>query len=132
MNDPTFRIGVRVAGSQNMGVLAGQGRNLYSLQMLSASANISVGDVLLSRGSSGDSPFVPGVPVGRIVFVDNAAGQLTKQARVESFVDLNSLGVVSVVLSSLGNNPGDALVPTAPRPAPTVTVYVTPSPTSNE
>ena len=132
MNDPTFRIGVRVAGSQFMGVLAGQGRNLYSLQMLSASANISVGDVLLSRGSSGDSPFVPGVPVGRIVFVDNAAGQLTKQARVESFVDLNSLGVVSVVLSSLGNNPGDALVPTAPRPAPTVTVYVTPSPTSNE
>lgn len=132
MNDPTFRIGVRVAGSQFMGVLAGQGRNLYLLQMLSASANISVGDVLLSRGSSGDSPFVPGVPVGKIVFVDNAAGQLTKQARVESFVDLNSLGVVSVVLSSLGNNPGDALVPTAPRPAPTVTVYVTPSPTSNE
>jgi len=132
MNDPTFRIGVRVAGSQFMGVIAGQGRNLYSLQMLSASADISVGDVLLSRGSSGDSPFVPGVPVGKIVFVDNAAGQLTKQARVESFVDLNSLGVVSVVLSSLGNNPGDALVPAAPKPAPTVTVYVTPSPTSNE
>ncbi|MFM8445807.1 MAG: rod shape-determining protein MreC, partial [Actinomycetota bacterium] len=68
MNDPAFRVGVRVAGSQDMGVLAGQGRNLYSLQMLSASANLSVGDVLLSRGSSGDSPFVPGVPVGKIVF----------------------------------------------------------------
>jgi len=132
MNDPAFRVGVRVAGSQDMGVLAGQGRNLYFLQMLSASANLSVGDVLLSRGSSGDSPFVPGVPVGKIVFVDNAAGQLTKQARVEGFVDLNSLGVVSVVLDSRGNNPGDALVPAAPRPAPTVTVYVTPSPTSNE
>jgi rod shape-determining protein MreC len=132
MNDPSFRIGVRVAGSQDMGVLTGQGRSLYALQMLSASADISVGDVLLSRGSSGDSPFVPGVPVGKIVFVDNAAGQLTKQARVEAFVDLNSLGVVSVVIDSKGNNPGDALVPVAPRPAPTVTVYVTPSPTSNE
>lgn len=132
MNDPAFRIGVRVAGTQYMGVLTGQGRNLYSLQMLSASADISVGNVLLSRGSSGDSPFVPGVPVGKIVFVDNAAGQLTKQARVEAFVNLNSLAVVSVVLDSKGNNPGDALVPTAPRPAPTVTVYITPSPTSNE
>ena len=115
-----------------MGVLAGQGRNLYALQMLSANAEITVGDVLLSRGSTGDAPFVPGVPVGKIVFVDNAAGQLTKQARVESFVDLNSLGVVSVVVNSMGNNPGDALVPAAPRPAPTVTVFVTPSPAKNE
>lgn len=132
MNDPSFRIGVRVAGSQDMGVLTGQGRNIYSLQMLSASADISVGDVLLSRGSSGDTPFVPGVPVGKIIFVDNAAGQLTKQARVEAFVDLNSLAVVSVVLDSKGSNPGDSLIPAAPRPAPTVTVYVTPSPTKNE
>lgn len=128
MSDPSFRVGVRVAGSQFMGVLSGEGQNLFSLQMLSAAAEISVGDVLLSRGSSGDAPFVPGVPVGKIVFVENAAGQLTKQARVESFVDLNSIGIVSVVLDSMGNNPGDALVPSAPRPAPTVTVFVTPSP----
>ena len=128
MSDPAFRVGVRVAGSQFMGVLSGEGQNLFSLQMLSAAADISVGDVLLSRGSSGDAPFVPGVPVGKIVFVENAIGQLTKQARVESFVNLNSIGVVSVVLDSRGNNPGDALVPSAPRPAPTVTVFVTPSP----
>lgn len=128
MSDPSFRIGVRVAGSQFMGVLSGEGQNLFSLQMLSAAAEIAVGDVLLSRGSSGDTPFVPGVPVGKITAVENTAGQLTKQARIQSFVDLNAIGVVSVVLSSLGNNPGDALVPTAPRPAPTVTVFVTPSP----
>jgi rod shape-determining protein MreC len=126
MSDPAFRVGVRVAGSQFMGVLSGEGQNLFSLQMLSAAADISVGDVLLSRGSSGDAPFVPGVPVGKVVFVENATGQLTKQARVEPFVD--SIGVVSVVLDSRGNNPGDALVPAAPRPAPTVTVFVTPSP----
>jgi rod shape-determining protein MreC len=128
MSDPAFRVGVRVAGSQFMGVLSGEGQNRFSLQMLSAAADISVGDVLLSRGSSGDAPFVPGVPVGKIVFVENATGQLTKQARVESFVNLNSIGVVSVVLDSRRNNPGDALVPSAPRPAPTVTVFVTPTP----
>ena len=128
MSDPAFRVGVRVAGSQFMGILSGEGQNRFSLQMLSAAADISVGDVLLSRGSSGDAPFVPGVPVGKIVFVENTSGQLTKQARVESFVNLNSIGVVSVVLDSRGNNPGDALVPSAPRPAPTVTVFVTPSP----
>lgn len=132
MNDPSFRIGVRVAGKQDMGILLGHGDKSYSLQMLSATSAISVGDVLLARGSSGDKPFVPGVPVGRISYVENTVGQLTKEGRVNGFVDLNSLSVVSVVLSAVAGDPGDALVPQAPRPAPTVTVFVTPSPTPKE
>jgi rod shape-determining protein MreC len=132
MNDPSFRIGVRVAGKQDMGILLGQGDKNYSLQMLSATSAISVGDVLLARGSSGDKPFVPGVPVGRVSYVENTVGQLTKEGRVSGFVDLNSLSVVSVVLSAVAGDPGDALVPQAPRPAPTVTVFVTPSPTPKE
>ena len=132
MNDPSFRIGVRVAGKQDMGILLGQGDKSYSLQMLSATSAISVGDVLLARGSSGDKPFVPGVPVGRISYVENTVGQLTKEGRVDGFVDLNSLSVVSVVLAAVAGDPGDALVPQAPRPAPTITVFVTPSPTPKE
>ncbi|MBU6163727.1 MAG: rod shape-determining protein MreC [Actinomycetales bacterium] len=128
MSDPNFRLGVRVAGSQLMGILSGEGGDNFSLQMLSASSDLSVGDVLLSRGSSGDKPFVPGVPVGRVSFVENSLGQLTKKAKVEPYVDFNSLGVVSVVLESIAGDPGDALVPKAPRPAPTITVFVTPTP----
>jgi len=132
MSDPSFRIGVRVAGSQDMGILSGEGEGKFSLRMLSATGQIKAGDVLLSRGSSGDKPFVPGVPVGKVITVDNATGQLTKQGRVLGFVDLNALGVVSVVLESVSGNPGDSLVPQAPRPAPTVTVFVTPTPTPSE
>ena len=132
MSDPSFRIGVRVAGSQDMGILSGEGEGKFSLRMLSATGQIKAGDVLLSRGSSGDKPFVPGVPVGKVITVDNATGQLTKQGRVLGFVDLNALGVVSVVLESISGNPGDSLVPQAPRPAPTVTVFVTPTPTPSE
>ncbi|NBO07158.1 MAG: rod shape-determining protein MreC [Actinobacteria bacterium] len=132
MNDPSFRIGVRVAGKQDMGILLGQGDDNYSLQMLSATSAISVGDVLLARGSSGDKPFVPGVPVGSISYVENTVGQLTREGKVNGFVDLNSLSVVSVVLAAVAGDPGDALVPTAPRPAPTATVFVTPSPTPKE
>ena len=132
MSDPSFRIGVRVAGSQDMGILSGEGEGKFSLRMLSATGQIKAGDVLLSRGSSGDKPFVPGVPVGKVITVDNATGQLTKQGRVLGFVDLNALGVVSVVLESISGNPGDSLVPQAPRPAPTVTIFVTPTPTPSE
>lgn len=131
MSDPSFRVGVRVAGSQDMGILSGQGGSKYSLEMLSATGKIGVGDVILSRGSSGDRPFVPGVPVGTVLSIENSTGQLTKRAIVEGFVDLNSVSVVSVVIKSNGSNPGDALVPRAPAPAPTVTVYVTPSPTTS-
>lgn len=132
MSDPSFRIGVRVAGTQDMGILSGEGEGKFSLRMLSATGNLKPGDVLLSRGSSGDKPFVPGVPVGKVITIDNSTGQLTKQGRVMGFVDLNALGVVSVVLASIGGNPGDALVPKAPKPAPTVTVFVTPEPSPSE
>ncbi|MBU3692748.1 MAG: rod shape-determining protein MreC [Candidatus Nanopelagicaceae bacterium] len=132
MSDPSFRVGVRVAGTQDMGVLSGGGDNRFTIQMLSATGQIKVGDVLLSRGSSGDRPFVPGVPVGKVSFVESSAGQLTKQGRVEGFVDLDGLGVVSVVLNAVAGDPGEALVPRAPKPAPTVTVFVTPEPTPSE
>lgn len=128
MSDPSFRIGVRVAGSQYMGILSGQGDGTFLLQMLSASAKLQIGDSLLARGSSGDSPFVPGVPVGKVNFVSNSVGQLTKSARVSSFADLNSLRVVSVVLAATAGDPGDALVPSPPKPTPTVTILVTPTP----
>jgi rod shape-determining protein MreC len=132
MSDPSFRVGVRVAGTQDMGILSGGGDNRFTIEMLSATGQIKVGDVLLSRGSSGDRPFVPGVPVGKVSFVESSAGQLTKQGRVEGFVNLDSLGVVSVVLDAVAGDPGDALVPRAPKPAPTVTVFVTPEPTPSE
>jgi rod shape-determining protein MreC len=128
MSDPSFRIGVRVSGSQYMGILSGQGDGNFSLQMLSASAKLQIGDSLLARGSSGDSPYVPGVPVGEVKFVSNAVGQLTKNARVSSFVDLNALRIVSVVLAATAGDPGEALVPSPPKPTPTVTIYVTPTP----
>lgn len=128
MSDPSFRMGVRLAGSQDMGILSGQGEGRYLLEMLSATGKIAMGDVLLTRGSSGDRPFVAGIPVGTVKVVENSTGQLTKKAQVDGFVDLNSVSVVSVVIKSSGSNPGDALVPHAPAPAPTVTVYVTPTP----
>lgn len=132
MSDPSFRVGVRVAGTQDMGILSGEGEGKYSLQMLSATGQLKPGDVLLSRGSSGDKPFVPGVPVGKVITIDNSTGQLTKQGRVMGFVDLHALGVVSIVVGNIGGNPGDALVPSAPKPAPTVTVFVTPNPSPTE
>ena len=128
MNDPSFRIGVRIARSQSIGVLIGEGDNTYTLQLLDPSGSIEKDDVLLSLGSDNNRPFVPGVPVGYVKSVKDTSATLTQEASVRSYSDLGSLGVVSVIIRSTNGGPKDALVP-RPTPIPTTTIYVTQPPT---
>jgi len=129
-SDPSFRIGARIAGSQQIGILTGRGTRSASLQLLDNSTTGKVGDVLLSRGSIANRPYVPGVPLGYVSSVDNSAGAVAQTATVRYYTNFSTLGVVAVVVSGSTANPGDALVPVKPRvtPIPTVTVFVTPSP----
>jgi rod shape-determining protein MreC len=125
MSDPTFKIGVRIAGTQGIGVVSGQGGNKYLLQLLDATGEIKVGDVLVARGSEGGRPFVPGVPVGTVTSVQSNASSITQNADVEGLSNLDRIGVVAVVVSAPKQDPRDSLIP---KPAPTVTVFVTPTP----
>lgn len=129
-SDPAFRIGARIAGSQQIGILSGQGTRRGVLQLLDNRTQIRKGDVLLARGSQGGRPFVPGVPIGSVTDVDNSPGAVTQTADVKFYTNFSTLGVVAVVVSGEGTDPRDALVPPKPipTPIPTVTVFVTPSP----
>jgi len=128
-SDPAFRVGARVAGSQQIGILSGQGTSQGVLQLLDNQTTLKVGDVILARGSQGNRPFVPGVPIGEVTSVDNTAGAVTQTADVKLFVKFSTLSVVAVVVGSPKSDPRDALVPKGPIPipVPTVTVYATPS-----
>lgn len=127
--DPAFKVGVRIAGTQQIGILAGTGSSLANLQLLDNQTNIKVGDILLARGSVLGRPFVPGVPVGRVLSVSNAAGAVTQGATVQYFTNFGALGVVSVVVKAPSADPRDSLVPAkpVPTPIPTVTIFITPS-----
>jgi rod shape-determining protein MreC len=124
-SDPSFRVGVKIARSQGVGVLSGLGSSTYSLVLLDPSGNIKTGDILLTNGSDGNRPFVPGVPVGVVVGVDDSSASLTQTGTVVSYANLNDLGVVAVILSAPTTAPR---TPLQPSPNPTVTVYVTPAP----
>jgi rod shape-determining protein MreC len=132
-SDPAFRIGARIAGTQQIGILSGQGTRKGVLQLLDNTENVKVGDAILARGSSNGRPFVPGVPIGEVTAVDNSAGAVTQTADVKFYTNFSTLGVVSVVVSSPAADPRDSLVPAKPQPTPlpTVTVTATPSPTSS-
>ncbi len=133
-SDPSFRIGARIAGTQQIGILTGRGTQSASLQLLDNSTNVKVGDILLSRGSIANRPFVPGVPLGYVTSVDNSAGAIAQTATIRYYTNFSTLGVVAIVISASRSNPGDALVPVKPSvtPIPTVTVFVTPSPSPTE
>ena len=125
MNDPSFKIGVRIARSQSVGVLIGQGGNTYQLELLDPAGSIQAGDSLISNGSDNNRPYIPGLPVGYVTSVDHTSATLTQTATVKSYSNLNDIGVVAVVISA----PTDApRTPIQPTPIPTVTVFVTPPP----
>lgn len=130
-SDPSFKIGARIAGSQQIGILSGQGSRTGFLQLLDNSDPVKVGDAILARGSVNGRPFVPGVPIGEVTSVDNSASAITQTAEVKFYTNFTTLGVVAVVLSAPDADPRDALVPAKPKPTPTptVTVTITPSPT---
>ena len=132
-SDPAFRVGARIAGSQQIGILSGQGTRKGVLQLLDNTEEVKVGDAILARGSNNGRPFVPGVPIGEVTAVDNSASAVTQTADVKFYSNFATLGVVSVVVAAPKTDPRDALVPPkpVPTPIPTVTVTASPSPTAS-
>lgn len=126
ISDPGFKVGVKIARSQSIGLLQGEGSNSYSLELLDPSGTIMVGDKLVTNGSDQNHPFVPGVPVGSVTWVDYTTSSLAQSGTVKGYANLTTLGVVSVIVSAPLVAPAQ---PISPTPFPTVTVYVTPAPT---
>ena len=118
-SDSAFKVGARIAGTQQIGILSGRGNRSASLQLLDNSTTVKVGDI-------------PGVPLGYVSQVDNSAGAVAQTATIRYYTNFSTLGVVAVVVSGPTSDPGDSLVPKKPQvtPIPTVTVTVTPSPTA--
>ena len=90
-------------------------------------ACLGIPNHIISRHNT--EPFVPGVPIGAVTSVDNAAGAVTQTADVKLYAYFSALSVVAVVVGAPKTDPRDALVPKAPAPTPvpTVTIYATPS-----
>ncbi|HEY0937680.1 MAG TPA: rod shape-determining protein MreC [Trebonia sp.] len=104
LTDAGATVGVRMAGSGQIGALSGSARTLsggasLKLTLFSASAALKAGQPLVTFGSVGGRPYVPGVPVGTVTTVTTQPGSLTPTAVVKPFADVTGLGVVGVVVS---------------------------------
>jgi rod shape-determining protein MreC len=128
--DGSSTVGARLAGTGEIGSVTGMGKglsgpNLLHLQLFNANAVLRVGEQLVTYGSVGGRPYVPGVPIGTVVRLETSSNVLTRSALVRPFAGFSSLGVVGVVIVRPRVNPRDSVLPPAPRPTPTPTVTKT-------
>ncbi|MFI6521084.1 rod shape-determining protein MreC [Spirillospora sp. NPDC050679] len=125
--DVTSSVGARLEDSKEIGIVQGRGRRGLGdggatplrFQLLDANAPMRVGQRLVTLGSQGERPYVPGVPIGVVERIDRPAGGLTRTAYIRPFVRFTSLDVVAVVVAPPKTDPRDAVLPPAPSPSPT-------------
>jgi rod shape-determining protein MreC len=127
--DPDFTVGTRLEKTSELGFATGQGNRAMRVQLLNGKADVKNGDRLVTFGSQADKPFVPGVPVGKVIKVTPSSGDLTKTIEVQPFVAYTQLDIVGVIVQAPRKDPRDSVLPAKPTPAPTVTVTATPSST---
>jgi rod shape-determining protein MreC len=118
-------VGVRLAGTNEIGALTGtsqtmEGSGDLQLRLFSATAVLHPGEALVTFGSVGGRPYVPGVPVGEVAAVNSQPGSLTQTAAIRPFVDFTGLGVVGVVIAPPRVDPHDSVLPpnVQPKPSP--------------
>jgi rod shape-determining protein MreC len=104
LTDAGTTVGIRMASGGQIGALTGTARALsgsapLKLTMFSSGATLKAGQELVTFGSVGGRPYVPGVPVGTVTSVTTQPGSLTPTAVVRPFADFTGLGVVGVVVS---------------------------------
>ena len=131
--DASVTVGVRLAGTGQIGVVSGTGKSmtgsgLLRLQVFDVNAILHPGQELVTFGSSGGRPYVPGVPVGVITKLEGTSSSLTKEALVRPFASDTALGVVGVVVVPPRTDPRFSVLPPRPSPSPTASASATASP----
>jgi rod shape-determining protein MreC len=97
--DGASSVGVRMTGSGEVGLVTGiPGQDLLRLRLLRPDAPLKPGDRLVTMGSQDMRPYLPGVPVGTVVAIEDTPGTATKTATVRPHAHLSALGLVAVVV----------------------------------
>lgn len=97
-------VGGRLDRSMELGFLRGSGDlgddGRLELDLVDPAVAPVAGDAVVTWGSRGGAPYVPGVPIGEVVDVQSSAGDQSVVASVRPFADMSSLDLVGVVVGT--------------------------------
>lgn len=98
IDDPSSAVGVRLAGSGEVGVVTGAGsRGPLAVDLVSFETKVEKGETVVTSGLEGGL-FPPGIPVGRVREAHGRPGQLEQDVLLDPIVDLRRLEFVRVLL----------------------------------
>jgi rod shape-determining protein MreC len=115
ITDPAAKVGVRLAGSGEIGVLTGNGAGPMGLELLATNAAIRVGQAVSTVGSPDDRPYPAGVPIGRVSRIE-ANSAATTRAQVTPYSRFSALDLVGIVLGAPRVAVRHAIAPAKPAP----------------
>lgn len=99
--DRDSTVGGRLSRSMELGFLDGTGDlsadGSLTLSLVDHTVTPRSGDSVLTWGSRDNAPYLPGIPIGRVISVHSTPAELTQTATVEPYVDFSSLDVVGVI-----------------------------------
>jgi rod shape-determining protein MreC len=87
LTDPASSVGVRLAGSGDIGVVTGSGRrDLLPLSLVSVETKVAEGEAVVTSGLQ-QGLFPPQIPVGRVRGAKITPGQLEQEVTIEPVVE---------------------------------------------
>lgn len=102
--DQDSTVGGRIGKSMEVGFLKGRGvigdEGRLDLELIDSKEVPAKGDQVVTWGSSGSGPYLPGVPVGTVSQVYSSVRDSSQRAVIDPYVDFSSLDVVGVVVPS--------------------------------
>jgi rod shape-determining protein MreC len=100
LTDPSFNIGVRLSPSGDVAVASGQGPGkLLTVDLVDPALKLDPNAAVVTSGLQ-QSPYPPGIPVGRVHTATSKPGALRQDVSVEPSVDIGRLTFVKVLLWS--------------------------------
>ena len=113
IGDRNSTVGGRLNATMALGFVSGRGEVAGTLdyKLVDLKARPKVGDRIVTWGSSGNAPYVPGVPIGVVTSVTPNEGTLGSTATIKPYVDPTRIDTVGVVTGPPARPPRTQLTP---------------------
>ncbi|ADB31376.1 rod shape-determining protein MreC [Kribbella flavida DSM 17836] len=117
IGDRNSTVGGRLNSTLALGFVSGRGEpgGTLDYRLVDQRARPKAGDRIVTWGSRGNAPYVPGVPIGTITSVTPSPGALGTTATVKPFVDPTRIDTVGVVTGPPARAPRAVLTPAQER-----------------
>lgn len=119
IGDRNSTVGGRLNSTMALGFVSGRGEvgssATLDYKLVDLKARPRVGDRIVTWGSSGNAPYVPGVPIGEVTTVTAVQGALGSTAQVKPFVDPSRIDLIGVVTGPPARAPRTTVPPGTDR-----------------